>query len=321
MKRVLVYIDEDAVEDSLQLLEVGRLMYGAAGFWTYALAAGGRSGEAGRRFDCVFRVSQGALPNYETAALARCIEALQRTYGFDAILFPATHCGRMLAPRAAARLRAGLVADVTGVGRDGDGLWLARPAFGGRRLATIVCRGDGPVMLSVRPRVFTAGPPVRKSAEYIEIEAPDPPAPGVRLIERREKPPARDIRDSAVLIAGGGGVLDDFPLLERLAQALHGMVAASRKAVDLGKAPRANQVGQSGKTVSPRLYIAIGISGSAPHLAGLRNAEYVLAVNPDRHAPICSLADVVVEGDGREFVERLLERLDAARTQTHGGQG
>lgn len=321
MKRVLVYIDEEAVEDSLALLEIGRRLYGEQGFCTYALAAGGGSGEAGRRFDYVFRARSGALPNFEAAALARCIAALHQAYGFDVIVFPATHWGRMVAPRAAARLRAGLVADVTAVGSEGGEIWMARPAFSGRLLATVVCRGGGPVMLSVRPRVFTQRAPALKSAEFIDIDVPDTPAPGVRLIERREKPAVRDIRESAVLVAGGGGIARDFPLLERLAQALHGLVAASRQAVDLGSAPRAIQVGQSGKIVSPRLYVAIGISGASPHLAGIRNAEYVIAVNPDRQAPIGSLADIVVEGDGRAFVEGLLERLEAPRTQSHGGRG
>lgn len=113
----------------------------------------------------------------------------------------------------------------------------------------------------------------------------------------------------------------DFHLLERLAEALNGMVAASRKPVDMGRAPRAIQVGQSGKIVSPRLYIAIGISGSSPHVAGIRNAEYLISVNANRHAPICSMSDIVVEGDGRAFVEGLLERIEASSTRTQGGQG
>ena len=141
---MLVYIDEDAVEDSIGLLEVGRLLYGDQGIRSYALAVGERSGEAAGRFDCVFRASSGPVPNYDTATLARCIESLHLTYGFDAIVVPGTHWGRMIAPRAAMRLRAGLVADVTAVGVDGDDISMVRPAFSGRALATIVCRGDGP---------------------------------------------------------------------------------------------------------------------------------------------------------------------------------
>jgi electron transfer flavoprotein alpha subunit len=315
---MLVYIDEDAVEDSVALLEVGRLLYGDQGFRSYALAFGVRSGAAASRFDHVFRASGGPVPNYDTATLARGIESLHRTYGFDAIVVPGTHWGRMIAPRAAMRLRTGLVADVTGVAVDGEDVSMVRPAFSGRALATIVCRGDGPVMMSVRPRVFTDRDPVPKTAEIVDIDLEGAPTPDVRLIERRERPPYRDIRESAVLIAGGGGALRDFHLLRRLATALNGTVAASRKAVDVGAAPREIQIGQSGKTVRPRLYIAIGISGSSPHVAGIRDAEYVISVNQDRHAPICSISDIVVEGDGRSFVEGLLDRIEASSTQHHG---
>jgi electron transfer flavoprotein alpha subunit len=176
-------------------------------------------------------------------------------------------------------------------------------------------------MMSVRPRVFTYREPVLKSAEFIDVDVQDMKTPGIQLIERREKSETRDKRNSEVLISGGGGVVRDFHLLERLAEALHGMVNASRKVVDMGKAPRAIQVGQSGKIVSPRLYIAIGISGSSPHVAGIRNAEYLISVNSNRHAPICSMSDIVVEGDGRAFVEGLLERIEASSTRTQGGQG
>jgi electron transfer flavoprotein alpha subunit len=212
------------------------------------------------------------------------------------------------------------VADVTGIGKDGDDVLMAQPAFSGRVLATVVCRGGGPVIMTVRPRVFTYGEPVFKSAEFVDIEVQDLKTPSIRLIERREKSGIRDIRTSEVLISGGGGVVHDFPLLERLAEALHGMVAASRRVVDTGKAPRAIQVGQSGKIVSPRLYIALGISGSTQHVAGIRNAEYIISVNTDRQAPICSMSDIVVEGDSRVFVEGLLKRIEASNIRTDGNK-
>jgi electron transfer flavoprotein alpha subunit len=293
-------------------------MYGAKGFHSYALAIGGRYGEAGKLFDHVFRGKNGPLPNYDSTAIARCIETLHQIYHFDAIIVPATHCGRMIAPRAAMRLHAGLVADVTGIEIEGDNILMVRPAFKERMLATVRCRGDGPVMMSTRRKAFTYGQPVFKSAEFIDIDIQDLQSPGIRLIERREKSVTRDIRESKVLISGGGGVVHDLPLLERLAEALHGMVAASRRVVDMGKAPRAIQVGFSGKTVKPRLYIALGISGSAQHMAGMKNAEYIISVNTNRQAPICSMSDIVVEGDGRTFVEGLLNRIEASNIRTYG---
>jgi electron transfer flavoprotein alpha subunit len=172
--------------------------------------------------------------------------------------------------------------------------------------------------MSVRPRAFTYGEPVFKPAVFIDVEVQGMKTPGLRLIERREKSETQDIRKSEVLISGGGGLVCDFHLLERLAEALHGMVAASRRAVDMGKASRAIQVGQSGKIVSPRLYIALGISGSAQHVAGIRNAEYIISVNTDRQAPICDMSDIVVEGDSRAFVEGLLKRIEASNIRTLG---
>jgi electron transfer flavoprotein alpha subunit len=293
-------------------------MYGEKGFHSYALAAGGRFGEAGRLFDHVFRVKNGPLPNYDSMAIARCIATLHRIYHFDAIIFPATCCGRMIAPRAAMRLHAGLVAEVTGIRTDGDEIVMTRPSFNGRMVAMVVCRGTGPVMMSVPRRAFTIEEPVLKSADFLDVDVKDLQNPGLRLIERRKKSVTRDISESDILISGGGGVIRDFHLLERLAEALGGKVAASRKVVDMGKAPREVQVGHSGKIVKPRLYIALGISGSAPHVAGIRNAEYIISVNTNRQAPICSISDIVVEGDGRAFVEGLLERIEASNIPTYG---
>jgi electron transfer flavoprotein alpha subunit len=174
-------------------------------------------------------------------------------------------------------------------------------------------------MMSVRPRTFSYRAREARTTELIALDLDYPGDSGLRLLDRRDRSGGRDIRDSAVLVSGGGGALRDFAQLEQLAQALRGMVAASRKAVDHGAAPRAVQVGQSGKNVGPRLYFALGISGSSQHAAGLKNAECIIAVNTDRQAPICSMADVVVEGDSRSFVAGLLARIDAYRKDNQGG--
>jgi electron transfer flavoprotein alpha subunit len=167
--------------------------------------------------------------------------------------------------------------------------------------------------MSVRQNTFlyskadnTAG----KKAPAVVYHSPKrKEASGVRLVKRELKPDTDDIRESDVLISGGGGVMRSFNRLEALAKELDGMVSASRRVVDSGAAPRHIQVGQSGKTVSPRLYLALGISGSIQHVVGLKNAEYIISVNSDRHAPICSLSDIVVEGDARDFIERMIQRL------------
>jgi electron transfer flavoprotein alpha subunit len=319
MKSVLVYIDEDALAYSVDLLEIARLMYGKRAFKAYALSAAGEHAEIQSLFDYVCIPRKESLANFEAARIAHCIELLHREYSFDAILIPATHCGRMIAPRAAMRLRAGLVADVTAVGTDGDEVLMVRPAFSGRMLATVGCREGGPVMMSVRPRAFSYQERTLKAGTLLEFNAPSLNGPGIRLIERRGKAESHDIRESEVLISGGDGAIRDFPQMERLAQLLHGRVAASRKAVDKGTAPRSIQVGQSGKIVSPRLYIALGISGSAQHVAGIRNAEYVISVNTDRHAPICSMSDIIVEATSGSFLNGLLQKIEGSNQEHPGG--
>jgi electron transfer flavoprotein alpha subunit len=168
-------------------------------------------------------------------------------------------------------------------------------------------------MMSVRPKTFAYTARERKAGLPLDIEVPDPSDPGIHLLERRAKEEARDIRESDVLVSGGGGALRCFPLLGDLAEEFGGMVCASRRAVDSGAAPREIQVGHSGKNVGPRLYLALGISGSAQHVAGLKDAECIISVNTDCDAPICGISDIVVEGDVRQFVEGLTTRIRAAR--------
>ena len=320
MKKVLVYIDDEAINDSIDLLEVARRMYGADGFTSYGFSISSHCGDARRMFDFLIQAREGVVSGYDAASIAACMEELNRHYHFDAILVPATVFGRMIAPRAAMRLGVGLVADITDIYPDSDEIVMVRPAFSGRLLAEVVCLGTGPVMMSVRPRTFSRETQEIRPTVLLDFDPPDMPGTGIRLLGKKDKSETRDIRDSEVLISGGGGVLRSFQLLERLAGVLHGMVSASRKAVDKGIVPRGIQVGQSGKFVSPRLYMALGISGSVQHVAGLKNAEYVIAVNTNKYAPICSMSDIVVEGDARCFVEGLLARIGAVQADTQGAR-
>ena len=272
--------------------------------------------------DYVIHIEEGRLEPHDIINMTNCIEELQQQHVFDAILIPATTLGRMLAPRAAMRLHVGLVADVTAIRRRNAEVQMVRPAFSGRMLAGIVNLGRVPVMMTVRRNVFSRAKRRSKRAEILKHAPRNLESPGLRLVERRVKSEARHVRESEVLVSGGGGVLRSFDQLESLARALGGMVSASRKVVDSGKAPRHIQVGQSGNTVSPRLYLALGISGSIQHVVGLKNAEYIIAVNSNKQAPICSLSDIVVEGDAREFISRMVGRIErGARTQINARRG
>ena len=331
MNTALIYVDPDAVTASLELIGVLDKMYGRDGCTVYGLYIGenGSDGDSPERevlegaVDVVLRVPDKTVTSYDAAGVAACIAELHETYRFDAILFLATAFGRSAAPRTAMRLHVGLVADVTEIRLDGEQIQLVRPAFSGRMLAAVVCRGSGPIMLTVRQNTFGYDGSRRRTTRTVTVSPQDLPAARLRLVKRRRKNVSYDIRESDVLVSGGGGVMRDFDRLEALASHLHGKVAASRRAVDSGNVPRHIQVGQSGKTVSPRLYIAVGISGSIQHVVGLKNAEYIIAVNSDRNAPICSRADLVVEGDARTFIPRIVERIArngaVVPNNTHGG--
>jgi electron transfer flavoprotein alpha subunit len=200
--------------------------------------------------------------------------------------------------------RTGLTADCTGLEVDAESgcLLQTRPAFGGNIMATIVTRRHRPQMATVRPKVMAASerrgsarPPVQRWT------IPDGLlADGVEVLERRrESRETVNIAEADVLVAGGRGLggPEGFDLLRQLAQALGGEVAASRAAVDAGWAPYERQVGQTGKTVQPRLYVAVGISGSVQHRAGMQSASTIVAINSDRAAPIFEFADYGIVGD------------------------
>jgi electron transfer flavoprotein alpha subunit len=170
------------------------------------------------------------------------------------------------------------------------------------------------MMMSIRPNAFDHQPKGGLSTKICEYTEPVTSRSTIKRLHMEENQQTRDIRDSQVLISGGGGVKECFPELRRLADALNGTVAAGRKLVDLGIAPRSIQVGQSGKTVSPRLYIALGIHGAAQHLAGLRHIESIISVNTAVDAPICRLSDIVVQGDAAEFIDRLTEKISIHRS-------
>ncbi|MDC7226948.1 MAG: electron transfer flavoprotein subunit alpha/FixB family protein [Spirochaetales bacterium] len=309
MKKVLIYIDPQAVKDSIDLLEAAEQIYGAGESLSYGIVPGTPPADVFGVFDKLISVSPDRAEGFDAAYIADSIEKLHRDFQFDAVLIPATVFGRMIAPRAAMRLQTGLVADVTEIRHHDEEIVMVRPAFSGRMLAGIVNRGGAPVMMSVRQNIFSYAGPRTKKTEEINFNPEPFRKPGIRYISSQPKPQDEDIRESNVLVSGGDGVTRYFDQLNELAEVLNGSVSASRKVVDRGAAPRHIQVGQSGKIVNPSLYIALGISGSIQHVVGIKNAENIIAVNPDRQAPICSLSNIVVEADAREFIPRIIKRI------------
>ncbi|MGH4140035.1 electron transfer flavoprotein subunit alpha/FixB family protein [Clostridium sp.] len=313
MKRSLIYFDEEDFQNSIDLLEVVNQMYKDSEYETYAICFNHDEVVIDGKFDYLINIQNEEIKNYDIQNITNCIEELHHIYDFDSILIPATYLGRMLAPRLSMRLKVGLVADVTAIEHNNGGVEMVRPAFSGKIYAGIVNKNCKTTMMSVRPNVFVYTTDSSKKTEKIYFKPTSVQPSKIRLIETIEKESVKDIRESEVLVSGGGGVIEDFGHLDLLAHELNGMVSASRSIVDSGIASRSIQVGQSGKTVSPKLYIALGIYGSLQHIEGLKNVENIISVNINKDAPICSLADIVVEGDAIEFIDKLVEKINKNR--------
>jgi len=242
------------------------------------------------------------------------LEAAVRQHGPRIILFPSDRTMRILAARLAARLGVGLASECTKLDVDGDGYLLVnRPVYAGRLSARVVCRSI--------PQIATFQPGYgKRSATPCEAEVVRLPVSMIVALrstveaEVRDPPREMDLMSADIIVAGGRGVggPDGFALLERLAQRLGGALAASRAAVDAGWVPAHRQVGLSGKTVAPRLYIACGISGATHHVVGMKDAKSVIAINSDKSAPIFKIADVAILGDIHEVIPRVLEKLEDA---------
>ena len=246
-----------------------------------------------------------------TAAVVAAIESLEP----DLVLFAASAMGKDLSPRVAARIGVGLASDCTALTPQGGTLLASRPVFAGKALQTVRFPRK-PAMASLRPKVFAT---ITREGATTPVE---------RLVLALDAAPSRarvtsvvaasggktDLTESEIIVSGGRGLKgpEHFDLVENLAAALGATVGASRAVVDAGWRPHADQVGQTGKTVSPKLYVAVGISGAIQHLAGMSSSRCIVAINKDPDAPIFKVADYGIVGDAFEIVPALLAALRAA---------
>jgi len=233
----------------------------------------------------------------------------------EILLAGATAIGRSFIPRVAARLRVGLTADCTGleIDKETGNLLQIRPAFGGNIMATIVSPTSRPQIATVRPRVMKRGEyNTNKKGEIIKIE-PMEPTGRVKILERVQDSSfcKVNLQDAKVIVSGGRGLgsPDNFSMLWELANLLGGTVGASRAAVDEGWIPYAHQVGQTGKTVCPKLYIACGISGAVQHLVGMQASDIIVAINKDSNAPIFNVSTYGIVGDLKEIIPLMIKKL------------
>ncbi|MEO5989120.1 MAG: electron transfer flavoprotein subunit alpha/FixB family protein [Candidatus Eisenbacteria bacterium] len=272
-------------------------------------------GEAGA--DQVLFAQHEAFGTYDGAGYAVAVAEAVRKVSPKAVLFAASAMGKDLAPRVAARLGVGLASDCTAVATEGDKLVARRPVFAGKAFQKVAFPLS-PALLSLRPKVFAvAATQVGRNAVVEPLPFTwDASAPRARVTGSTGAKGGRpDLTESEIVVSGGRGLKgpEHFALVEQLADALGATVGASRAVVDAGWRPHGEQVGQTGKVVSPKLYVAVGISGAIQHLAGMSSSRCIVAINKDPEAPIFKVADYGIVGDLFEIVPA----LTAAVKQLH----
>jgi electron transfer flavoprotein alpha subunit len=266
--------------------------------------------------DVVIVIEHAGFAQYNPEATAAAAAERLRGGGYRAAVFSASAQGRDLAPRVAAKLGVGLVSDATSVAMQGDTLVAQHPMNTGKLVATLTLTGT-PAIVALRPG--TASPVVKPAAGRVEQAQPasDPSAARVVVTELREGNKDRvDLGEAPVIVSGGRGLksAENFKLVEDLADAFgNAAVGATRAVTDDGWRPHTDQIGQTGRVVSPDLYIAVGISGAIQHIAGMRTSKTIVAINKDKDAPIFKIADYGIVGDVFEIVPALTAAVREAR--------
>jgi len=274
---------------------------------------------AGHGADRLLVAEHAALEGYHPDGYAQLVRDVAREHGHDVVLFPATSQGKDLAPRVAAHLDVPLAQDVTGFEAGAEGIAFVRPVYAGKAFTRITIEAS-PVLATLRPNVFQ---PEDRSAAGESISVPvsiDPATWPTKVVAfEAAGGDIPDVAEASIVVSGGRGLKDPehWNVLEDLRAALGSQagLGASRAVVDAGWRPHGEQVGQTGKTVAPRLYFAIGISGAIQHLAGMRTAGTIVAVNRDADAPIFKVADYGIVGDLFEVVPRLAEEIRTLRAE------
>ena len=245
-------------------------------------------------------VQNPALKNYSAEAYSKAVAQIVKAGGAEIILASHTPTGRDFMPRVAAKLNVGLASDCTQLSFDGAKIKVRRPVYAGKATVEVEFVGSGPAMATIRPNALGAPKPDTSKSAEVTNENVDLGTLKTKVVEIVKGSSARpDVTEASVVVSGGRSLksADNFKMLEELADVLGAAVGASRAAVDAGFRPHGDQVGQTGKVVSPSLYIACGISGAIQHLAGMRTSKVIVAINTDAEAPIFQIADYGIVGD------------------------
>jgi electron transfer flavoprotein alpha subunit len=254
------------------------------------------------------------LVKYSSSAYRNIVKNYATEIDANYLLFSNTALGKDLAPRLAIKLNAGCVMDCVNIDSSSGELICTRPVYAGKALVDIKCNSDKKV-ITIRPNVFKAQTSDKFSPVDIQVKEEDSPDLGTRVVEYKKSHGKLDVAEADIIVSGGRGMKgpENFHLIEELAESLGAAVGASRAVVDAGWRPHSEQVGQTGKTVSPNLYVACGISGAIQHLAGMSSSKYIVAINKDKDAPIFNVADYGIAGDVFEVISVLTEEIKRVR--------
>jgi len=304
---------------SLELLGVGRKLADERGSELTAVLFGATEEEAARLIhwgaDRVLHADSPVFEHFNDDPYVELLSRLINQYRPEIVLTGATPVGRSFFPRVAARVKTGLTADCTSleIDKDSGHLLQIRPAFGGNIMATILCPKHRPQMATVRPRVMKKGEfNEQKKGEIVKIDTGELLSRTKVLESVKETSEAKvNLQEVDIIVAGGRGVggPEGFKMLEELATLLGGAVGASRAAVDEGWISYSHQVGQTGKTVCPKIYIACGISGAVQHLVGMQSSDFIIAINKNPEAPIFNVANIGIVGDVYEVIPELIKKV------------
>ncbi len=292
--------------------EVHALLAGAPGI----AAQAARLAEVGA--DVVYVVEHPGLAQYDAESIAATVAAQVKAGGYRAAVFSATTQGKDLSPRVSAKLRAPLAPDAVALGVEGDAIVIRHPMYTGKVIGTLRMEAS-PALVSVRLGAIPPAPSPRAGRVETLAPAADPAASKVKVTALHAGSTGKlDLGEAPVIVAGGRGLKtpDNFKLVDELADAFgNAAVGATRAVTDEGWRPHSEQIGQTGRVVSPELYVAVGISGAIQHLAGMRTSKTIVAINKDKEAPIFKVADYGIVGDIFDVVPALTQAVKQAKAQ------
>ncbi len=314
--KILVYIEQrngQVKKSSLEAAKVGSNMALKLAGSVEALAIGnsieGLEDLGKYGVSKVTHLKNKELANYSSSAYSSLIAKFINENIFNIAVFSASALGKDLAPYVSVKIDAGLAMDCVALNFENEEIIATRPVYAGKALVDLKINSAKKVY-ALRPNVFNPGTLTDAKAEINVIEI-DPPNLNVKVTDLKKSEGKLDVAEADIIVSGGRGMKgpEHFHLVEELASTLGGAVGASRAVVDAGWRPHSEQVGQTGKTVSPNLYVALGISGAIQHLAGMRSSKYIVAVNKDKDAPIFQIADYGIVGDIFEIVPSMIEEI------------